>query len=186
MISFHAAILSLAFLLLPLISHAHDVFYPTGTYYHGETDLRVAVRGVPMVWERTYRCNRIVNGDTYIASDGRTFTFDKDDSGALKPDFANGYTLTATGSSYQLQEICGNTSTFDNSGRLLTITDSQGRTATLGYNGSQFATIKGSTGRTVYNLIWSGDHIGSVSARFIRAYSRINAVVMNIRMVLLN
>ena len=115
------------FLLLPHLSHAHDVFYPTGTYYHGETDLRVAARGVPMVWERSYRSNRIVkrsdsqtrdfkrpvdgplgfgrhtpftvridNGDTYVAADGRTFTFDKDDSGTLKPDYTNGYTSTPT------------------------------------------------------------------------------------------
>jgi hypothetical protein len=51
---------ALILLFLPLLASAHDVFYPTGTYYHGETDLRVAARGVPMVWERTYRSNRIV------------------------------------------------------------------------------------------------------------------------------
>jgi len=50
-------------LLLPVLSSAGDVFYPTGSYYSTETDLKVAARSIPMVLERTYRSNRAVKID---------------------------------------------------------------------------------------------------------------------------
>lgn len=176
----YAALISLVILVFPLHSHAHDVFYPTGTYFHVETDLRVAARGGPMTWERTYRSNRLVkrsdsqthdfkrpvdgplgfgwhtpftvrieNGDTFVAGDGRHYTFDKDDAGNLKPDYANGFVLSAMATGFELREIGGNTSTFDSDGKLLSIKDSQGRTATLAYSGSSLIHITDTAGRTV-------------------------------------
>jgi large repetitive protein len=50
-------------LLLPAFSFAGDIFYPTGSYFSTETDLKVAARSIPMALERTYRSNRAVKID---------------------------------------------------------------------------------------------------------------------------
>jgi RHS repeat-associated protein len=54
----------LLLLAVPGLSCAGDLFYPSGTYYTSQSDLKVAARSVPMSWERTYRSNRMVKTDT--------------------------------------------------------------------------------------------------------------------------
>ena len=44
--------------LFPGLAIANQMHPVSGAYYTSEVDLKVAARGVPMVWERTYRSNR--------------------------------------------------------------------------------------------------------------------------------
>lgn len=50
-------VIGLAVILLAMsgISHAGDVFYPTGSYITTDTDLKVAARSVPMVLEEAIK-----------------------------------------------------------------------------------------------------------------------------------
>jgi large repetitive protein len=44
-----------------------EVYYPTGTYNLTETDLKVAARGFPMTWERSYQSNNVIKkGDKWV------------------------------------------------------------------------------------------------------------------------
>lgn len=47
--------------------------------------------------------------------------------------------------------------------RLLSITDRNGNTLTLNYNGSQLASVSDSIGRSVLTFTWSGNHISQVA-----------------------
>lgn len=49
---------SLILCLFATAAHANQLHPVSGAYYTSEVDLKVAARGVPMVWERTYRSNR--------------------------------------------------------------------------------------------------------------------------------
>jgi len=45
----------------PAVETGSYVYFPTGSYYFSETDLKVAASAIPMVWERTYRSNRVLS-----------------------------------------------------------------------------------------------------------------------------
>jgi RHS repeat-associated protein len=54
------ALFGLVIMLFPPLAAAGDIFYPTATYTSSATDLTVAPRSIPMVWERSYRSNRVL------------------------------------------------------------------------------------------------------------------------------
>ncbi len=187
---------------------ANQLHPVSGAYFTSETDLKVATRGIPMAWERTYRSNRTimkivspesrsfeyatpVDGplgygwytpftmrilrnapivsdpsllcDALVDSDGRIIYFPRDAAGAVRPDYANGYTLSATNSGWTLTQRGGNSWSFGLDGRLLSVTDPLGRSATLVYEGDRLSQVKDAVGRTIYTLTWTGSHIARVT-----------------------
>ena len=188
-----------------LANQLHPV---SGAYYTSEVDLKVASRGIPMAWERTYRSNRTIltikdqdtkyydyaspiDGplgfgwhtpftmriwknaplvsdpqylcDALIDADGRVIYFEKGPGGIVLPDYQNGYTLSSTTTGYLLTQRGGNSWNFDLNGRLSSITDPLGRTATLVYSGEQLTAITDAANRTVFTLTWDNGHISRVT-----------------------
>ena len=189
-------------------AQANQLHPLSGAYFTSEVDLKVAARGIPMAWERTYRSNRTIlkieNSDSksydYVSpedgplgygwfspftmriwknapqvsdpsllcdalvdADGRIVYFPKDAAGIVQPDYPNGYTLSTTATGWTLTQRGGSTWTFDQNGRLLTITDTLGRSAQLTYSGDQLSTVKDSASRVIYTLTWDGNHITKVT-----------------------
>jgi RHS repeat-associated protein len=170
-----------------------QVYYPSGTYYFTETDLRVSARSIPMTWERTYRSNRVlkkttqwvfgepadgplgfgwttpwfvkIEGDAFINSEGRYFYFAKDSNGNYLPNMEAGYVLKKTATGYELIETGANTYTFDTSGKLTSIKDTRGNTAILTYNTeNKLLSIKDIMGRTIFTFTHNaGGRIASVT-----------------------
>lgn len=182
---------------LPIVYTGSEVYYPSGTYYFSETDLKVAARSIPMTWERTYRSNRVlkkntqwvfgepadgplgfgwmtpwfikIEGDAFVNSEGRYFYFAKDSNGNYLPNMEAGYVLRKTATGYELLETGANTYTFDTSasggGKLTSIKDTRGNTATLTYNTeNKLLSIKDVMGRTIFTFTHNaGGRISSVT-----------------------
>ena len=191
-------------------SYANQIHPVSGSYYTSEADLKVAARGIPMAWERTYRSNRTIlkitgspdnksyeyiapsdgplgfgwhtpftmriiknaavvsdpayNCDALVDADGRIIYFPKDAAGAVQPDYANGYTLGSSINGWTLTQRGGNRWTFDDSGKLQTISDPLNRTATLTYNrDGQLTGITDTASRTIYTLSWTNNHITTIT-----------------------
>ena len=170
-----------------------QVYYPSGTYYFTEMDLRVSARSIPMTWERTYRSNRVlkkntqwvfgepadgplgfgwtspwfirIEGDAFINEQGRYFYFQKDSVGNYLPNMEAGYVLRKTATGYELIETGSNTYTFDTTGKLTSIKDTRGNTATQTYNtDNRLTSIKDIMGRTIFTFTHnSGGRISSVT-----------------------
>lgn len=180
----------------------------SGAYYTSEYDLKVAARGIPMVWERSYRSNRsilkidgpeqksyqyqppvdgplgfgwhtpfgmriwknapIVSDPSYLCdalidADGSIIYFEKGPGGQILPDYASGYSLTSSASGWSLTQRGGNSWSFDASGRLTGITDLLGRSASLTYSGDQLTGISDASGRRIFTLSWTDNHITQVT-----------------------
>ena len=164
-----------------------QVYYPSGTYYFTETDLRVSARSIPMVWERTYRSNRVlkknnqwvfgepaggplgfgwmspwferIEGDAFVNEEGRYFYFQKDANGNYLPNMEAGYVLKKISTGYELIETGGNTYTFNPTGKLTTIKDQRGNTVTLNYDTEgKLTSIKDIMGRTVFTFTYNSNN----------------------------
>lgn len=144
---------------------ASSVIMANGTYEFSASDLSIPARGMGIDWSRSYRSNRIlkssgnwvfgepadgpmgfgwmndylsrIEGDTYIDGDGAYNVFTKDASGNYLTDMENGLILKKTTTGYELIEIGGRTLTFNTSGKLLSIKDTNGNTVTLNYDASR-------------------------------------------------
>ncbi|KAF0143501.1 MAG: YD repeat protein [Nitrospirae bacterium] len=179
--------------LTPVVTTGSQVYYPSGTYYFTETDLSISARSIPMVWERTYRSNRVlkkntqlafgepadgplgfgwmspwfirIEGDAFVNEQGRYFYFAKDSTGNYLPNMEAGYVLRKTATGYELIETGANTYTFDASGKLTSIKDPRGNTATLTYNAeNKLQSIKDIMGRTIFTFTHNtGGRISSVT-----------------------
>lgn len=175
------------------VTTGSQVYYPSGTYYFTETDLKVSARSIPMTWERTYRSNRVlkksnqwafgepadgplgfgwmtpwfirIEGDAFVNSEGRYFYFQKDSNGNYLPNMEAGYVLRKTATGYELIETGANTYTFDTAGKLTAIKDPRGNTATLTYSAdSKLTAIKDVMGRTIFTFTHNaGGRISSVT-----------------------
>lgn len=171
--------------LEPVVKTGSGVYYPSGTYYFDETDLRVAARSIPMVWDRYYRSNRVVKnsegkwsfdlpvdgplgfgwhntwlcrieGDRFKTASGRYIEFSKDANGNYLPNSGAGFTLLKKTDGYELLESNGFTYRFDTSGKLTSIQDRSGNRATLGYDGDgKLTTITDTAGRTIFTLSYT-------------------------------
>jgi len=176
----------------PIVPTGSQVYYPSGTYYFSETDLRIPARSIPMVWERTYRSNRVVKKDSkwvfgepadgplgfgwstpfsvrieggaYVNEEGRYFSFEKDTNGNYLPNMEAGFILLKTASGYELIERGGNTRVFDANGRLASIKDPRGNTVTLNYDTGKLTSIKDVINRQIFTFTYNaGGRISSVT-----------------------
>ena len=161
-----------------------SVILANGTYNFTETDLVVPARGIPIVWFRHYRSNRILpknggsfgepqdgplgygwmtpyfarieNGDTHVDGQGLYTVFEKDSSGNYLTDQINGLVLKKTATGYELKEIGGLISLFDLTGRLVAMKDLYGNTVTLSYNAEgQLAAVTDAAGRTALSFTYN-------------------------------
>lgn len=172
---------------LPVVKTGSQVYYPSGTYYFSETDLKVAARSIPMVWERTYRSNRVVKGDgryvfaepadgplgygwttpftvriendAFVNAEGRYIYFEKDANGNYLPNQEAGYTLKKTAEGYALTELGGNTHLFNPEGNLIAIRDTRGHSAVLTYDAEgRLVAIADVMGREIYTFIYTAEN----------------------------
>lgn len=170
--------------ILPIVSTGSQVYYPSGTYYFLETDLRVSSRSIPMVWERTYRSNRVlkknnqwvfgepadgplgfgwmtpwfvrIEGDAFVNEEGRYFYFQKDANGNYLPNMEAGFVLKKIASGHELIEIGANTYTFNVTGKLTSIKDQRGNTATLNYDTEgKLTSIKDVMNRHIFTFTYN-------------------------------
>lgn len=171
----------------PSVDTGSEVYYPSGTYNFAETDLSIAARSIPMVWERTYRSNWVekkgktnafglpqdgplgfgwyspffqrIEGNRYVSGDGRDIVFQADANGNFLTDMSSGYSLQKTLDGYELKQKGGNTKTFNAEGKLTGIIDSRGHKATLQYNSEgKLNTIKDVMDRTIFTFTNSTSH----------------------------
>lgn len=166
---------------IPEVRTGSSVYYPTGTYYFSETDLRVAARSIPMVWDRTYRSNRIIknegkwtfaapvpgdlgngwtnvwlsriDGDAFVNEEGKYLYFAKDANGNYLPNQKAGLTLIKTASGFQVNEAGGRTFILNTAGRLSAIKDQAGNAATLTYDDAgRLIAIQDVMGRQIFTF----------------------------------
>lgn len=169
---------------LPVVSTGSQVYYPSGTYYFSETDLSIPARSIPMVWDRTYRSNRVfkkndqwvfgepadgpmgygwtspwfakIEGDAYINGEGRYLYFVKDANGNYLPHSGTGLILRKTATGYELIETGANTYSFNPQGRLQSIKDLRGNTVTLTYDtGGNLTAISDVMARQIYTITYN-------------------------------
>ncbi len=173
--------------LQPVVHTGSGVYYPSGTYFFSETDLRIAARSIPMVWERHYRSNRVVRdskgewvfaaptdsplgfgwhntwlcrieGDSFITANGLYINFTKDANGNYLPNTSSGFTLLKTDSGYEILETGGFTYAFDAQGKLTGVRDSAGNSATVQYDANgKLNTVKDITGRQIFSFSYNVD-----------------------------
>ncbi len=136
--------------------YAPPVDGPLGYGWHTPFTMRIW-KNAPIVTDPSYLCDALVD------SDGRIIYFTRDAAGAVRPDYANGYTLSAGASGWTLSQRGGNSWSFGPDGRLLSVTDPLGRSANLVYEGDKLSQVKDAAGRTVYTLTWTGSHITRVT-----------------------
>ncbi|MHB8882794.1 MAG: DUF6531 domain-containing protein [Thermodesulfovibrionales bacterium] len=177
---------------LPVVATGSQVYYPSGTYYFSETDLRIPARSIPMSWERTYRSNRVAKKDTkwvfgepadgplgygwstpfsvkieggaYVNEEGRYFYFEKDTNGNYLPNMEAGFILLKSAVGYELIERGSNTRVFDINGRLTSIKDPRGNTVTLSYDANRLTSIKDVLNRQIFTFTYNtGGRISSVT-----------------------
>ena len=170
-----------------------EVSYTSGTYHFSETDLRVSAKSIPMVWERTYRSNRVImrdkvwvfgepldgplgfgwttpwfariEGDAYVNGEGRYFYFEKDSNGSYIPNMKAGLLLNKTANGYELRKRGENTYIFNTIGKLISIKDPAGNTVALTYDvENKLTSIKDVMGRTIFTFAYNaGGRISGVT-----------------------
>lgn len=173
--------------LRPVVHTGSGVYYPSGTYFFSETDLRIAARSIPMVWERHYRSNRVVRdskgewvfaaptdgpmgfgwhntwlcrieGDSFKTANGLYINFTKDANGNYLPNTSAGFTLLKTASGYEILENGSFTYIFDTQGKLTAVRDSAGNSATLQYDADgKLNTVKDIIGRQIFSFSYNTD-----------------------------
>jgi len=80
----------------PVVATGSEVFYTSGTYYFKETDLKVAARSIPMVWERSYRSNKIVKR----SSTSTTWSYGEMSDGPLGYGWSSPWFIRIEGDAY--------------------------------------------------------------------------------------
>jgi RHS repeat-associated protein len=172
---------------LPVVTTGSQVYYPSGTYYFSETDLKVAARSVPMIWERTYRSNRVIKGngryvfaepvdgplgfgwttpftvrienDAYVNAEGRYIFFVKDANGTYLPNQEAGQILKKTAEGYELTTLGGNTQLFNSTGKLTAIRDTRGHSALLTYDAAgRLVAIADVMGREIFTFSYTAEN----------------------------
>jgi len=173
--------------LRPVAQTGSGVYYPSGTYFFSETDLRIAARSIPMVWERHYRSNRIVRdskgewifaapadgpmgfgwhntwlcrieGDSFKTANGLYINFSKDANGNYLPNTSAGFTLLKTASGYEILETRGFTYDFDTQGKLTAVRDNTGNSASLQYDADgKLSNVKDIAGRQIFSFSYNAD-----------------------------
>ena len=150
----------------------HPVNCASGNFFHTFTDVSVPGRGPGVVlartynsqnastagifgygWSSTYDMHLTVNGDgsvTITAEDGSQVTATADGAGGfVMPAWADS-TLTLANGIYSYTRQGDLTYNFDSAGQLTAITDPNGYTTALAYNGSgQLSTVTDPAGRAI-------------------------------------
>jgi len=139
-------------------------------------------------WTHNFNLTITANPDGSLIlkrKDGNTIYFSQDSSGIFHADAKSGDTSSIVQNphgSYTQTTKYGKVSTFDPMGRLTSITDRNGNTTNLSYNGTGLVGITDSTGRTVqfgvangkifsitdvagmtYTISYSGDFLSAIS-----------------------
>jgi len=158
----------------PSSQQSDPINLSTGNLWRTETDLTIQARGLPILWSRTYNSRSEHDGALghgwtfsygeslteqadgsvlYRESDGTEHLFTPDGSGGYTAPPGKFLTLTQNASGYRLRTKEGLESAFGSDGHLLSLSEPNGNTVTLGYDASgNLATVTDAAGRAVLNV----------------------------------
>jgi len=97
-----------------------------------------------------------------ITMGNRTLEFVQMPDGSFEPPAGISMTLTEETSGYRLEQRHGNIYNFNSDGRISTIVDQHGNTATFTYSGEQLTRVTDSYGRR-FDFTWASDNITRVT-----------------------
>lgn len=158
----------------PSTQKSDPINLSTGNLWRAETDTRVQARGLPVVWSRTYNSRSNFNGALgfgwtfsygerleeqldgsvlYREADGTEHVFTRVGSGGYLSPPGKHLVLLQGASEFSLRSKEGMISTFALDGRLLSISDTNSNTVSLGYDASgNLRTVTDAAGRTVLTV----------------------------------
>lgn len=169
----------------PKVHKTKLMHFPSGMYSLNEADLLMAARSIPMVWERNYRSNSVIkdaqngwrftepadgplgfgwgngwlariDGDAYINGHGKVIYFKMDQNGNYLTNMDEGLSLKKTAAGYELVEVGRYTYTFNGKGKLSSVRDRRGNTATLTYDAAgNLIVISDATGRQAFTFTYN-------------------------------
>ncbi len=156
---------------------AHPINSYTGNFTHQETDVSIPTRGLPLTFERSYNSLDTEDGPLgpgWTHSYNMQLAFDGDMATLLAPRGSRlrfvetggvfaaepgvRAALVDNGNSYILTQGDQIAYTFNESGSLTALADSNANTTTLSYSGGNLTTITASNGLTLA-LTYTGEHI---------------------------
>ncbi|WP_433497604.1 LamG-like jellyroll fold domain-containing protein [Sphaerimonospora sp. CA-214678] len=167
-------------------TNGRDFDHVTGNYTRTESDLVVATVGPPLSVTRTYNsldprtdgafgAGWSTRWDTRLENepltstvlitypDGRQWRFAAKGDGIYASPAGTYATLaTQSGGGWRLMDKASTSYWFDSAGRLVKVTDSQGRTQTLQYGSDGKLAKATATGGRSLTFTWSGGHVTSV------------------------